>query len=63
VQNGAVVIETARPTEELHRLTGWAMERGVTLAGLTLDRPSLEEVYLRLTRHGAPPGAPERSTR
>jgi ABC-2 type transport system ATP-binding protein len=63
VQNGAVVIETAQPTEELHRLTGWAMQRGVTLAGLTLDRPSLEEVYLRLTRHGAQPGAPERSTR
>ena len=63
VHNDAVVIETAQPTEELHRLTGWAMQRGVTLAGLTVDRPSLEDVYLRLTRSGAQPGAPERSTR
>ena len=63
VQDGAVVIETARPTEELHRLTGWAMRRGVTLSGLTVDRPSLEDVYLRLTSNGAQPGAPERSTR
>ena len=63
VHNGAVVIETARPIEELHRLTGWAIWRGVTLAGLTVDRPSLEDIYLRLTRSGAPPGAPERSPR
>jgi len=63
VQNGAVVIETARPTEELHRLTGWAMQRGVALSGLTVDRPSLEDIYLRLTSDGAQPGAPERSTR
>jgi ABC-2 type transport system ATP-binding protein len=62
-QNGAVVIETAQPTEDLHRLTGWAIRRGVTLSGLTVDRPSLEDVYLRLTRDGAQPGAPERSTR
>jgi ABC-2 type transport system ATP-binding protein len=63
VHNDAVVIETARPTEELHRLTGWAMQRGVMLAGLTVDRPSLEDVYLRLTRNGAQSGTPERSTR
>jgi ABC-2 type transport system ATP-binding protein len=63
MQNGAVVIETAAPTEELHRLTSWAMRRNVTLSGLTVDRPSLEDVYLRLTRDGAPSGAPERSPR
>jgi ABC-2 type transport system ATP-binding protein len=63
VQDGAVVIETAQPTEELHRLTGWAVQRGVTLSGLTVERPSLEDVYLRLTSSGAQPGAPERSTR
>jgi ABC-2 type transport system ATP-binding protein len=63
MQNGVVVIDTARPTEDLHRLTGWAIGRGVTLSGLTVDRPSLEDVYLRLTRDRAQPGAPERSTR
>src|SRR5262249_1610784 len=46
MQNGAVVIETARPTEDLHRLTGWAIRRGVELSGLTVDRPSLEDIYL-----------------
>ena len=63
MQNGAVVIESANPTEELHRLTRWAVQRDITLSGLTVDRPSLDDIYLRLTRDGAQPGAPERSTR
>ena len=63
VHNGAVVLETARPVEDLHRLTGWAIRRGVVLSGLTVDRPSLEDVYLRLTSDGAQPGVRERSTR
>ena len=60
--NGAVVIETAQVTEDLHRLTGWALQRHVALSALAVDRPSLEDVYLQLTRDGARPGAPERST-
>jgi ABC-2 type transport system ATP-binding protein len=63
VHNGAVVIETASPTEELHRLTSWAVHRDITLAGLTVDRPSLEDIYLRLTQNGAPSGAAERRPR
>jgi len=63
LHNGAVVIETADPTGELHRLTNWALQGGVTLSGLTVDRPSLEDVYLRLTSDGAPAGAAERSPR
>jgi ABC-2 type transport system ATP-binding protein len=63
IQNGAVVIETTSPTEELHRLTSWAMQCDVTLSGLTVDRPSLEDIYLRLTSDGAPAGTPERSPR
>jgi ABC-2 type transport system ATP-binding protein len=38
--------ETARV---LHELTGWALERGVDLVGLTVLRPTLEDVYLLLT--------------
>ena len=53
----------ASPTEELHRLTGWAIQHHVTLSGLTVDRPSLEDVYLRLTRDGTPSGGAERSPR
>jgi ABC-2 type transport system ATP-binding protein len=70
VRGGAVVVETASPTEDVHRLTGWAVHCGVALSGLTVDRPSLEDVYLQLTRDSAPPtgdsapsGAPERSFR
>jgi ABC-2 type transport system ATP-binding protein len=63
LHNGAVVIETASPTEDLHRLTSWALHRDITLAGLTVDRPSLEDIYLRLTQDGAPSGAAERSPR
>ena len=52
--DGLVSVETAEPTETLHRLTGWALGRGTLLARLTVDRPSLEDVYLRLTDHPAP---------
>jgi ABC-2 type transport system ATP-binding protein len=34
-------------------LTGWALERGIDLAGLTVARPSLEDVYLALTAEAA----------
>ena len=63
MQNGLVVIETTRPTEELHRLTSWAMRRDIVLSGLTVDRPSLEDFYLRVTRDGTPSSAPERNPR
>jgi ABC-2 type transport system ATP-binding protein len=36
-------------TEALHRLTGWALEQKISLDGLEVTRPSLEDVYLSLT--------------
>ncbi|HEV2347649.1 MAG TPA: ABC transporter ATP-binding protein [Actinocrinis sp.] len=36
-------------TAALHQLTGWAMDHGVALDGLRISRPTLEDVYLRLT--------------
>src|SRR5215475_10329164 len=62
-QNGAVVVETANPTLALSELTDWAMRRGTELAGLAVERPSLEDVYLQLTHESANTSAPERSTR
>ncbi len=44
-----VVFETDAPTPALHRLTSWAVARGVELPALTVSRPSLEDVYLQLT--------------
>jgi ABC-2 type transport system ATP-binding protein len=60
---GRVTLDSADPTADLYRLTGWAQDRGVVLAGLTVDRPSLEDVYLSLTSTGSPAGEPERITR
>ncbi len=49
-QNGTrVEMETEDPTELLHRLTGEALQRGERLEGLSVSRPTLEEVYLELT--------------
>jgi ABC-2 type transport system ATP-binding protein len=44
-----VELRTTEPTPVLHTLTGWAVERGVELEGLTVTRPTLEDIYLELT--------------
>jgi ABC-2 type transport system ATP-binding protein len=44
-----VELETDDPTELLHRLTSAAIAEGRRLEGLTVARPTLEEVYLELT--------------
>ncbi|HXV92745.1 MAG TPA: ABC transporter ATP-binding protein [Pseudonocardia sp.] len=46
----AVEVWSRRPTEDLRVLTTWAVDRDITLEALSLTRPSLEEVYLDLTR-------------
>jgi ABC-2 type transport system ATP-binding protein len=45
-----VKISTDDPTHDLLALTGWAAGRGAgSLDGLTVTRPSLEDIYLTLT--------------
>ena len=44
-----VELRTTEPTRALNVLTGWALHRGEELDALTVTRPSLEDVYLRLT--------------
>jgi ABC-2 type transport system ATP-binding protein len=46
---GLVTVDAAEPTAVLHQLTGWALGRGTVLRQLTVERPSLEDIYLRLT--------------
>ena len=58
-----VTVTTADPTHTLHLLTGWALGRGTVLAGLTVDRPSLEDIYLSLTGHDGPARTLEGSSR
>jgi ABC-2 type transport system ATP-binding protein len=47
--DGRVQIEAADPVKVLHELTGWALEKSVTLEELEVARPTLEDVYLKLT--------------
>jgi ABC-2 type transport system ATP-binding protein len=44
-----IVVETDELTKTLHTLTGWAVKKRIELEGLTVSRPSLEDVYLALT--------------
>jgi ABC-2 type transport system ATP-binding protein len=41
--------ETDDPTRLLHEATSTALDRGERLDGLSVTRPSLEDVYLELT--------------
>jgi ABC-2 type transport system ATP-binding protein len=52
LEDGLVRVRTTAPTGALHALTGWALARGTELEGLAVTRPSLEDVYLRLTGDG-----------
>jgi ABC-2 type transport system ATP-binding protein len=49
VEGSSVIVETAKPVADLLALTTWAVEHGLDLPDLTLKRPTLEDVYLRLT--------------
>jgi ABC-2 type transport system ATP-binding protein len=44
-----VETDTDDPTALLYELTGAALARGERLEGLTVTRPTLEDVYLELT--------------
>jgi|tagenome__1003787_1003787.scaffolds.fasta_scaffold20951239_3 ABC-2 type transport system ATP-binding protein len=49
IDRGHVRLRTATPTRDLAPLLAWAADRGVELEGLTVTRPTLEDVYLQLT--------------
>jgi len=55
--DGFVELEPSDLTRTMHRLTGWAIENGIALDELTIDRPSLEDIYLELTGDHPSPGA------
>ncbi|HWH34010.1 MAG TPA: ABC transporter ATP-binding protein [Acidimicrobiales bacterium] len=46
---GGVRLPSADLIRDLHRLTGWALDRGIALERLSVRHPSLEDVYLDLT--------------
>ncbi len=49
LRDGRVHIQAPEPARALHELTGWALARDEGLADLTVGRPTLEDIYLRLT--------------
>jgi ABC-2 type transport system ATP-binding protein len=49
---GLLYVRAVDPVPVLHELTGWALERNTTLLRMTVDRPTLEDVYLQLTAEG-----------
>jgi ABC-2 type transport system ATP-binding protein len=51
IDGGSVLIKTQNPTADLHKLTHWAVDNQVELTDLVVGRPSLEDVYLALTKN------------
>ena len=58
LDGGSVEIETKDPTRALFELTSWAVQKNVSLDGLQVMRPSLEDVYLEITRKAEAVGTP-----
>jgi ABC-2 type transport system ATP-binding protein len=52
-ETGALEIKTDKEIEALALLTNWALGEDVEVIGLTVERLTLEDVYLRLTGHTA----------
>jgi ABC-2 type transport system ATP-binding protein len=50
VDDSTVELETNDPTRTLYDLTSWAVQAGISLDGLEVSRPSLEDVYLEITK-------------
>jgi ABC-2 type transport system ATP-binding protein len=44
----SITLRSTDPTRDLHALTSWALDRGMTLEHLVVQRPSLEDVYLEI---------------
>jgi ABC-2 type transport system ATP-binding protein len=49
VERGLATFTSSRPTRDLAPLLGWAAAHDLELEGLTVARPTLEDVYLELT--------------
>jgi ABC-2 type transport system ATP-binding protein len=46
---GEVRVETTAPTADLAVLCSWAEARGLELPALTVERPTLEDVFLAIS--------------
>jgi ABC-2 type transport system ATP-binding protein len=53
IDDNVVELEAKDPTRTLYDLTSWAVQAGISLEGLEIARPSLEDVYLDITKDAA----------
>jgi ABC-2 type transport system ATP-binding protein len=49
-EDGRITLTTETPLVHVRALADWALGRGLDLPDLSLRRPTLEEVYLELTK-------------
>jgi ABC-2 type transport system ATP-binding protein len=49
LRGGRVHIAAGEPARTLYTLAGWALSQGESLGDLTVARPTLEDIYLKLT--------------
>jgi ABC-2 type transport system ATP-binding protein len=52
-RDGRIELHSAAPLADLARLGSWAEGRGIEVGELEVRRPTLEDVYLRLTAEAA----------
>ena len=52
IESGVVRIKTSEVRRTLNDLTGWALDNDVELMGLNVARPSLEDVFIEVTKAG-----------
>ena len=57
--DGRLELATHNPTRTLYHLTAWALRAGIHLEALEVSRPTLEDVYLDLTKDDAASGGGE----
>jgi ABC-2 type transport system ATP-binding protein len=57
IEGSSVEVSTQDPTRTLYELTSWAVQSGISLDGLEVVRPSLEDVYLEITKDAEGAGA------
>ncbi|HEY5033489.1 MAG TPA: ABC transporter ATP-binding protein [Candidatus Dormibacteraeota bacterium] len=57
IEGASVEVTTTDPTRILYELTNWAVQAQLSLEGLEVARPSLEDVYLSITRDASADGA------
>ena len=55
-QAGGYAVTSDTPTHALHQLTGWAVEKGIELAELSVSQPTLEDLFVELADRGSAGG-------